>query len=135
MSMKAAPTRTQADSAVLSSIPVFGWVAGLVAVAAGIVLWKFPNLWRQMTGSRKGGRWIRDRTLGGKMVWVPDRDASDYKGSSQGIKAAAGPDWMDEVKPRRGSSSVWTSEDAGFQYQHSSEVRIVASPHSTRLGN
>jgi len=25
----------------------------------------------------EGGKWIRDRSLGGKMVWIPDAPASD----------------------------------------------------------
>lgn len=41
-------------------------------MAAGVLVvmlfGRFPNFFRALSGKKQGGRWIRDRSLGGKMV-------------------------------------------------------------------
>lgn len=87
MSMSAPPTRTKADQSVLDSIPALGWVAAAVAVGAGWVLIKNPGILKSMTGGNKKGRWVRDRSMGGKMIFIPDED--DAKPSASRGKSSS----------------------------------------------
>jgi len=94
MSMKAAPTRTAADSKVLAGIPVLGWVAAAVALGAGWVLMKNPGL-IGMGGDKRKGRWVRDRSMGGKMVFIPDDE--DEPGAPAGGSRATKSSPLSEV--------------------------------------
>lgn len=65
----------------------YGWLA--LAAAAGVagLLVLGRNLQWPWGGGRRGegGRWVRDRSLGGKMVFIPD---AELPGSSNGKKPA-----------------------------------------------
>jgi hypothetical protein len=65
------------------------------------------------TGSRKteGGRWIRDRSLGGRMVFIPDDAPS---GKSSNVTSA-----LPDV-PNTGAASAYTGQRAA------SKVRSIA---------
>lgn len=57
------------------------WWLPLAAVAGGLAVWQLVSRLGGRGGRRSGGRWVRDRSLGGKMVFIPD---ADLPGSSNG---------------------------------------------------
>ncbi|PRW60155.1 Golgi transport 1 [Chlorella sorokiniana] len=59
------------------------WWLPLAAVAGGVALWQLASRLGVRGGRRSGGRWVRDRSLGGKMIFIPD---ADLPGSSNGGK-------------------------------------------------
>ncbi|KAK2078452.1 hypothetical protein QBZ16_003292 [Prototheca wickerhamii] len=74
--MVAAPSREFPAEAYAAGADLswLGWwvlvLAGSVAVYS--VATRSLN-WRRQGAKSKGGRWVRDRSLGGKMVFIPDR--------------------------------------------------------------
>ena len=61
------------SSAVVDSSPLGWWVVVAALVGTSYAVWghKLRKLWSQ-GGSSENGRWVRDRSLGGKLVFVPD---------------------------------------------------------------
>ena len=62
---------------------VFWWMP-LAAVVGGLAVWQLVSRLGARGGRRGiGGRWVRDRSLGGKMVFIPD---AELPGGSNGGK-------------------------------------------------
>lgn len=55
-----------------------GWVAVLFAAAACVAFALRGRIdgWFAKRQQRSGGRWVRDRSLGGKMVWIEDAEGA-----------------------------------------------------------
>lgn len=64
---------SRSSSAVVDSSPLGWWVVAVALMGAGYAIWgdKLRKFWAQR-GPSENGRWVRDRSLGGKLVFVPD---------------------------------------------------------------
>lgn len=76
------------------------WWLPLAAVAGGVALWQLVKLVGRGRRRSSGGRWVRDRSLGGKMVFIPDAELPGgsnsgktmrplYEDPDDGVAAAA----------------------------------------------
>ncbi|CAG9465992.1 unnamed protein product [Pedinophyceae sp. YPF-701] len=82
-----APPRRSVGGGVGAGAEWLGWTAAgaallLVAWVSGgarVPAWLAGILGK--TDGRRGGRWVRDRSLGGKIVWIEDRPARDGRGN------------------------------------------------------
>lgn len=91
------PSRTQEASPL-------GWLAVALAVGGiAIAVWQRRNsngmfpFWGGLRGRQEGGRWIRDRSLGGKMIFIPDGSFSSSSASaSSSSRPAPRPLWEDD---------------------------------------
>lgn len=96
--------------------PLGWWVAGLAAIAAFAALGKYivqrlPIFADWIARSRRrsgaGGRWVRDRSLGGKLVFIPDSEPvtqSSFTPESSPRPLWSDADWGVEEKPSTGST-------------------------------
>lgn len=86
-------------------------------------------------GSQGDGRWIRDRSLGGRLIFVPDVDTSSSSSPvSGGSKMAARPLWDDndeEISVKIGTSSNSGNEDSAS----SEEAAFTSAAASYRSGS
>ena len=86
-----------------------GWLSLVIAAVAVLLLvfWRQANAMfqRVMRGNRDGdgGRWVRDRSLGGKMIWIPD--ATSSPSASSAVSPLTSPDEAFTPKPRSRSSA------------------------------
>ena len=101
------------------------WWLPLAAVAGGVAVWQLASRLSLRGGRRgAGGRWVRDRSLGGKMVFIPDAELPEaagarkvrplYEDPDDGAAAAAA------AEAEAAAGSVWaTASGAAAQQQAS----------------
>jgi hypothetical protein len=109
--------------------PLGWWVAGLAAIAAiaalgrNIVL-KLPFFADWIARSRRlsgaGGRWVRDRSLGGKLVFIPDSEpvTQSFTPESSQRPLWSDADWGLGEKPNTESTGRDITSDTTDSKQH-----------------
>ncbi|KAK9908012.1 hypothetical protein WJX75_001523 [Coccomyxa subellipsoidea] len=92
-----------------------GWGALLAAGLA--LLWivgRLPSFLSGLVRSKEGGKWVRDRSLGGKMVFVPDIPSTVPQRDSVGT--------AEDVDLLRGSASAHVATSASEQGTNGDEM-------------
>lgn len=90
VSQRAAPSWSATPRSVLAAQEGLGWVGVGVALLA-LLAWVVQRTWRWGVGARRraqGGRWVKDRSLGGKLV--RSRAHSDGCAASMGLCVSGG---------------------------------------------
>ncbi|KAK9862924.1 hypothetical protein WJX84_002488 [Apatococcus fuscideae] len=106
-----------------------GW-AVLALVIAGLSKsmfgWQLPRWMQGGQGRAKGGRWIQDRSLGGKLVFIPDEEVTPSR------KQEPFSDWKVSSTPQKtpGTAEAAGRAESGAEASTSASLAFGAGPQA-----
>ena len=109
MSMKAAPAPVKKPWESQTTADAANWAYVSGAVALGAVAWfvlKALGVFNRSSSAK--GKWIRDRTLGGKMVFIPDNPEGPSVAAGKSSAASVlDKDFGKEVEALQAEAAKW----------------------------
>lgn len=90
----------------------FGWVPLALAASVAFILMFGRRIRLPWGGGRRGagGRWVMDRSLGGKMIFIPDADPTP---ASAAAAKQPRPLWGDDAAGSGAAAAATAAADAG----------------------